>query len=481
MGNNERIAKAVAIATDTKLFVLERACLHQAPAIFEQYFKDRKAVVVADNNTWKAAGEKIYGYLSAAGISTEKFIIRENKFHAEWKYVEMVDKVLEGQFDAARSIEEDKNHQESDATKAVRTASNDYYVAVAVGSGVINDLCKLASFHHGQSYLAIPTAASVDGFSSFGASISYKHAKQTFNCPAPIAILADVDVIAAAPKEMTAAGYADLAAKIPAGAEWMIADLLGTEPIIPAAWHVLQDVLNEQLSNPEGVASAEPKAIADLFEGLTLSGFAMQAARSSRPASCCDHLFSHILDMTEHTYRGELQSHGFQVAIGTLTMCAVFDEFFKYDLSKIDVEACVKAWPTLEQEQKRALEVFKNFPAPKLGYESITQKYTDAEAVRKELTLVKENWPEFKNKLQQQVFPFEKMQNMFKKAGAPYDPSMIGVTRAQLKDMFPFVQLMRWRFNLLDLTKRVGIYDRLVAAVFAKDGAWDLDKEQTIK
>ena len=481
MDTNERIAKAVAIATDTELFVLEQNCLHKAPSIFEQFFKGRKAVVIADNNTWKAAAEKVYGYLKSAGISTEKYIIQENRFHAEWKYVEMVDKVLEGQLDAARAIETDPHHKESDATKSIRPASNEYYVAVAVGSGVINDLCKLASFHHGQSYLTVPTAASVDGFSSFGASISYQHAKQTFNYPAPIALLADVDVIAAAPKEMTAAGYADLAAKIPAGAEWMIADLMGTEPIIPIAWHVLQDVLNDQLSNPEGVAAAEPKAIADLFEGLTLSGFAMQAARSSRPASCCDHLFSHILDMTEHTYHGELQSHGFQVAIGTLTMCAVFDEFFKYDLSKIDVEACVKAWPTLEQEQKRALELFKNFPAPKLGYESITQKYTDADSVRKELTLVKENWPEFKKKLQEQVYPFEKMQNMFKKAGAPYDPSMIGVTRAQLRDMFPFVQLMRWRFNLLDLAKRARIYDQLVASVFAKGGAWDLDKEQKIK
>ena len=49
-------------------------------------------------------------------------------------------------------------------------------------------------------------------------------------------------------------------------------------------------------------------------------------------------------------FKGKLQSHGFQVAIGTLTMCAVFDELFKLDLTKLDVEACVKAWPTLEQQ-----------------------------------------------------------------------------------------------------------------------------------
>ena len=176
----------------------------------------------------------------------------------------------------------------------------------------------MTSFHHGQSYLCLPTAASVDGYSSFGASITYQKSKQTFNCPAPVAIVADIDVIAAAPKEMTAAGYADLAAKIPAGAEWMISDFGGSEPIHEDAWHMLQDYIDDFLSDPAGVAAGDPKAIGDIFEGLTLSGFAMQAARSSRPASCCDHLFSHIMDMTGHRYEGKLQSHGFQVAVGTL-------------------------------------------------------------------------------------------------------------------------------------------------------------------
>ncbi len=108
------------------------------------------------------------------------------------------------------------------------------------------------------------------------------------------------------------------------------------------------------------------------------------------------------------------------------------------------------------------------------------------------------------------------MQDLFKKAGAPYDPSMIGVTRHELRDMFPFVQLMRWRFNVLDLAKRcdpsmIGVtrhelrdmfpfvqlmrwrfnvldlakrcmvYDDLVDSVFAPGGAWDLNEEIPVK
>jgi glycerol-1-phosphate dehydrogenase [NAD(P)+] len=446
MTSEERIAAALKVATDTKAFELGQGILGRVPVLFKKYFPGREAVVVADKNTWRVAGAEVFEALTSAGIPTGKHLFKEDEFHADWDHIEELDRVL-------------------DETGAI---------AVSIGSGTINDLCKLCSHHHKQSYLTVPTAASVDGYTSFGASITYQNAKQTFECPAPVAVVADVDVIAAAPKEMTAAGYADLAAKVPAGAEWMISDLVGTEPIQPAAWHVLQDCLDELLSNPAGVAAGDTKAVSDLFEGLILSGFAMQAARSSRPASCCDHLFSHILDMTHHRYKGKFVSHGFQVAIGTLTMCAVFDEFLKYDLTKIDVDACVAAWPSLAEEQARALEIFKDFPAPKLGYEQITQKYGDAETVRHELTALRESWPELRERIAGQVWSFAKMQEAFKIAGAPYEPEHIGITRKDIQAMFPKVQLMRWRYNVLDLAKRGQFYDKLVSAVFAPDGGWEL-------
>lgn len=444
MISQQYLNKALALATDTKVFVMADGALARVPEVFKDCFKDQKAIIIADCNTWKAAGEEVFANMTEAGIDTASFLIPDEHFHAEWPYVEMVEAQIK--FSGA--------------------------IAVAVGSGVINDLCKLSSHHLGQSYLCVPTAASVDGYSSFGASISYQGLKQTFECPAPLAIVADASVIAAAPKEMTAAGYADLAAKIPCGAEWMIADLFGTEPIVPEAWHVLQDVLDGILSDPEGVAAGDRDAISDLFIGLTLSGIAMQIARSSRPASCTDHLFSHYLDMTGHRYKGELQSHGFQVAIGTLTMCAFFDEFLKMDLTRLDVDKCVAAWPTLEQERERALELFKDFVSPKLGYDSIGVKYADAEGVRVQLTKVKEQWPELKKQYRAQVFTFEKMRRLFKIVGAPSDPSEIGVTREQLKSLVPFTQLMRYRINLLDLAKRGMFYDELVEAVFGGNGAW---------
>ena len=116
-------------------------------------------------------------------------------------------------------------------------------IIVCVGSGVINDLCKYVSFQHGQQYMCVATAASMDGYASSGAVMTKDGAKINVETHAPIAIVADSVILAEAPTELTAAGYADLAAKIPASAEWLIADAFGTEPIIPQAWEMLVPVL----------------------------------------------------------------------------------------------------------------------------------------------------------------------------------------------------------------------------------------------
>lgn len=466
---------------DTKAFEIGIGNYKITPKVFKKIFPERKAVIVTTSILWDIIGEKIYSSFSENKIETEKYLIENNHFYASWQYVEMLDRVVEGDFDGAKVIEMDEDYVETDATKAFKTVSKENYILIAVGGGAINDLCKLCSYHHGDSYLTFPTAASVDGFASFGASITYNKTKQTFNCPAPAAIVADIDVISHAPKPVNIGGYADLAAKIPAGGEWIIADFLGVEPINKEAWYILQDSISEKLSNPIGVRHGDEDAIEDLFTGLTNSGLAMQIVNSSRPASGCEHLFSHILDSTRHSFEGRPISHGYQVAVSTLFMSAVYDELFKLDLTKLDVDKCVANWPSLEKEQERALELFKNYPYPKLGYEEITKKYEDKEVVRKQLEKIKNHWPELKAKLEKQVYPYKKMRKLLKDANAPLDPSMIGVKREDIKKMFPLMQCMRSRFNLLDFAYRGMFLDKIVDPLFEKGGILDLEKDPLLK
>ncbi len=438
----ERMDKALEMAGQTKGAEISQGAIKSTPVLFKKFFPGEKAIVITDHFVWTAAGEAVYNIMNAEGIECEKFIIPDKSFHAEWKYVEMVEEALK----------------------------NSNAIAIAVGSGVINDLCKLASHRLGKRYICIASAASADGYSTSGSAIVKDGSKQTFSCPAPLVIIGDSDILRNAPKRLTTAGYADLAAKIPAGGEWMIADLFGTEPIIPDAWHAIHDMLPELLADAQGIADCTPKAVENLFAGLTMAGVAMQIADSTRPLSCAEHLYSHILDMTHHTFEDRIVLHGFQVSVGTLTMCAFFDRLLKEDLTKLDVDACVAAWPTKEQEIARATELFKNFPVPELGPTEIAKKWQSPEEIRRQLNLVKSVWPEFSEKLRKQVYPFEKMYDLFKTAGAPLDPTQIGVTRKAWRDNTNLVQLMRWRINLFDLAKRTQIFDKLVDGVFGKGG-----------
>lgn len=443
MDCRKQIDEALQMAADTKCFEFGNDVLRLAPELFRRFFgEESQALVVADRNTWKAAGQSVAGYFDGAAISYRTYLFEEDEFHAGFEYVDRIDKILD-EYNA---------------------------VPVAVGSGVINDLCKLAAFHHNIPYMVVATAASVDGYASSGAVVTKDGAKINIETHAPKVILADNGVLASAPREMTAAGYGDLAAKVTSGAEWMIADLFGTEPIIPVAWHLVNDTLNQILSKNAKIASGDPESVGELFAGLTLTGLAMQIAHTSRPASCSEHLFSHYLDMTEYRYNGKFQSHGFQCAMGTVIMSACFDEFLKMDLSKLDVDVCVAAWPTLEQEQQRALRIFRDFPVPQLGYTEITKKYNDAATVRRQLEDVRQNWPELRDRIAAQVYTYDKMVSLMRSVGAPTGPESIGLTRAQIRNMVDFVQLMRWRINLFDLCKRACLYDTLLDRVFGPTG-----------
>ena len=447
MSNNQLVARALAAATDTAAMEIGTDILAKVPSMFKEQFPEKRALIVADENTWRVAGEAVYAHLQAAGVECdEPYIFTDPHLHAEWTFIEMLD---------------------------ARLASTEA-IAVAVGSGTINDLCKLCSYHQSRPYMCVATAASVDGYSSFGASVTYKNMKQTFTCPAPKAILADVGVMARAPKEMTAAGYADLAAKIPAGAEWIVADFVGSEPIHDEAWHIVQDGLKEALADPEGVAALRPEAIAPLVEGLMLSGFAMQAARSSRPASCTDHLFSHLWNMRNHTHNGVTPSHGFQVSVGTLFMCAMFDEAYKSDFTALDVDKCVAAWPSLDEVRAYAEQLFAKESFAELGLSEITAKYNDKAEVRRQMQLLKDNWPDLRARLQAQCLTYDEMYRSLSIVGAPIQPEDVGITKAQMLADVPFVRHIRRRYSLLDLGLRAGTLNQWVDGIFGRGGIWEV-------
>ena len=237
----DRVKLALENATQTKALLLGKGVLSSIATLFKEQFPGKRAIIVADKTTFEVAGKAVQRFLEEGGVEQDvPFIFDEPDMHAEWKFIERLDVHLA-------------------KTEAI---------AIAVGSGTINDTTKLSSSHNNRRYMTVATAASMDGYTAFGASITKDGAKQTFACAAPQALVADIDVIATAPKDMTASGFGDLFAKVPAGADWIIADGLGVEPIDDLAFSIVQDGLQDALSDPIGARNGEEQALSRLIEGL---------------------------------------------------------------------------------------------------------------------------------------------------------------------------------------------------------------------
>lgn len=442
-----KVEDALKAASETKALLIGSGVLGQVATLFKEQFGDQKAIVIADETTYKVAGKEVYELLSKSGIQQEEpFIFTEPELHAEYQYVEQLQQKL----------------QNTDATP------------IAVGSGTINDLVKLAAHLVNRPYMIIGTAASMDGYTSFGASITANGAKQTFNCPAPKVVLADIDIIAKAPSELTAAGYADLFSKVTAGADWIVADALGVEPIEPKAWSIVQDGLADALADPAGVYKGDVKAITSLVEGLMLGGFAMQWSQSSRPASGAEHYMSHLWDMEHHRYNGHFVSHGFQVSVGALAVLAFYEQILKMDLTQIDVDKCCENWMTLEELEKKAMDTFGGTAFFDRIIQESRAKYIDKENLAKQLTIVKNNWNVIREHLQKQIMSVEEAQRRLSLVGAPTEPEHIGVSRKHLRETIINGPLIRNRFTILDLAQRACLTDKCLDGIFGKGCRWEI-------
>ena len=443
------IETALQRARDTKALEFGEGAMERLPKMLEALFPGKKVVIVADDNTYNAAGRKVCGILDAAGTQMEdSFIFKDPELYAEWSYLQQLEAYL----------------KERDA------------VPVAVGSGVINDLTKLASHHLGRRYVIVGTAASMDGYTAYGASITYEGNKQTFDCPAPLGVVFDPAVAAKAPAGMSASGYADLLAKIPAGADWIISDAVGSEAIDDFAFNLVQKNLRKALSDPAAVADGDVEATGMLADGLIMSGFAMQAISSSRPASGTDHQFSHFWDMEGLCYNGRHVSHGFKVGIGTMVSTACLEFLISKDLTRLDIDACVAAWPTWEAQEAYIRKIFEGKPGHLArGLAESRAKYCGPEEIRCQLNAIVAVWPELRERIREQIIPFDDVKEMLRLVGAPSRPEEIGVSKARLRDTFKCIPLMRNRYTGIDLIYRAGLLDEVTEHIFGRGGRFEVE------
>ena len=391
-------------------------------------------MVVMDTNTEKAAGEKVRKVLRDAGIPMDEFVFpqREGKMEPdEWAMGAL--------------------------TMAMNPACD---VIVAVGSGVINDCCKVMAHACGLPSMVVCTAPSMDGYCSNSASMIQNRLKVSLYNACPEAIIADTDILATAPDIMLQAGLGDMLAKYVSVCEWRISHLVYGDAYCEEIAGMVRACLKKIVDHADGLMQRDPEALKAVLEGLVISGISMAFAEISRPASGLEHYFSHLWEM-QALQRGKPSDlHGIQVGVGTQMVLWIYEHMLK--MESVDVHRAEQAMAAFSPEawEKKMWEIFGPVAPTVLEIEKRVGK-NRPETQKAHLEILQAHWAEIQQIIRDELPPREHILALMKKCGMPVYPADLGLSvedtihallgSREIRDKY-LTSSMLWDLGLLDET-----------------------------
>ena len=394
-------------------------------------------MVVMDSNTEKAAGDRVRKVLREAGIPMAEFVFPER----------------EGK------IEPDERALGALAM-AVDPACD---VLIAVGSGVINDCCKVMAHACRLPSMVVCTAPSMDGYCSNSASMIQNRLKVSLYNACPEAIIADTEILATAPDIMLQAGLGDMLAKYVSVCEWRISHLVHGDPYCEEIAGMVRACLRKIVSHADGLMNREPEALEAVLEGLVISGISMAFAEISRPASGLEHYFSHLWEM-QALQRGKPSDlHGIQVGVGTLLVLWIYEHMLNMD--SVDTARAERAMAAFSQQawEERMRSIFGSVTPSVLEIERKVGK-NRPETQRAHLQRIAENWPAIRQIIREELPPREQVYELMRRCGMPLTPADLGLSAEdtvaallgsrEIRDKYLTSSLL-WDLGLLDETARL--------------------------
>lgn len=402
----------------TREYIIEKDAMYKIPELLKKLGLEDKPLAVFDKNTYKAA----YPKFSKNSGYIETFIIEGEEIHPNEK---AIDQVL-GAID---------NHS----------------VVLAVGSGVVNDVVRYAAFKKGVPFISVPTAASVDGYVSNGAVVTLKGAKATIPTKAPVAVVADLEIIAAAPKKLTAAGVGDMLSKYISIADWRIGALITDEYYCDKVARLELDALEIIKDNIDVIAKDDIDSIGKLVEGLIISGISIQLIGLTRPASSFEHHFSHYLEIVQDQPNIDYSAlHGEKVGIASVAAVDLYPKFAKR-LNRIFEENL----PNNYSEDR----VTKNYATSQRSViEALIKENDPTISLKLDIDKLRDNYSEVL-KIAESLPTGEELTQILNKVGGYTTYKDLGMTEDQYKKIFSICCYIRNRFTLLRLMCDYDLYD----------------------
>ncbi|MBR4768981.1 MAG: sn-glycerol-1-phosphate dehydrogenase, partial [Lachnospiraceae bacterium] len=330
---------------------------------------------------------------------------------------------------------------------------------IGVGSGVINDISKIAATMRRQPYMIVATAPSMDGYASETSSMIRDGLKVSVPVKGPNVILGDVDVLRNAPERMMVSGLGDMLAKYVSITEWRISEIINGEPFSEEIASLVRKALKKCVENRDGLLKRKPEAAEAVFEGLVIGGLGMAYAGCSRPASGGEHYMSHLIDMRSLEFGTPEDFHGIQCAVMTLYTARIYEQIRSI---RPDREKALRFAASFDKEgwNETLRKLLKNSAAPMIELEKKEKKY-DVAMHEKRLETIISRWDDILKVIDEELPPSREIEKIMESVGAPMRLSDIGIDESIFPLLFEASKDIRDKYVLSRLVWDLGIFDEI--------------------
>lgn len=388
----------------------------------------KKPFLVADANTWEAAGKKVAAILEKNGIPYSSYIFPASRGH----------------------IEPDETAVGSLCMAFDPTCD----IALAVGSGVMNDCCRVLAKTAKIGHMVVGTAPSMDGYASNSSSMIVEKIKTSIYSCCPQAIIADIDIMKEAPMRMLWAGLGDVLAKYNSLCEWRISHIAIDEYYCENVARLVRSSVKKVTENAPGLVNRAPEAVQAVVEGLILSGVAMDFAKISRPASGLEHYYSHMWEMEALREGRHADLHGICVGVG---LCLTLPEYDLLRANRPTKEEAEQAYAeyTPEKWQQEMRGIFGATADDVIACEEKWQK-NSSEKHEARLKNLLENWDEILRAMDEELPDTKELLTLMKSTGMPTTPEELGLDQGAVQRAYLGSREIRDKYLLSSLLWDIG-------------------------
>jgi glycerol-1-phosphate dehydrogenase [NAD(P)+] len=286
--------------------------------------------------------------------------------------------------------------------------------------------------------------------------------KKTVLVGAPLAIVADVDVMRKAPYDMTTSGFGDLLGKLNSKIDWKVANLLTGEYYCEYIAELVDETVRSCAEQAAAIRTQSTEAIATLAEGLILSGMGMIAVGNSRPASGAEHHIAHFWEIKALTDNRPEHFHGTKVGVGTALIAKFYEKLATRNPFDIDLGEIKRRKPSYEEWESQIRRVFGRVADAIIAMKK--PHFLDWESQKAVIKKIQASWDQFKA-LQAQEPTYDEVAAYMETVGGPYLPKDVHVDRDFLRETLLYCKEVRSQYTVLSVAEVMGWLEEIVEEV----------------